>query len=314
MAIQALSIGPGDEVIVPDFTFGASANAVMQCGATPVFADIDPVTWTLDPATVSPLITERTKAIMPVHIYGHPCDMDPLMDIARRYDLRIIEDCAEAMGAAYKDRPLGRIGDVGCFSFFANKIVTTGEGGMVVTNDVSLHDRMKMLRDHGMRPERRYWHIEAGTNARMTNMQAAIGVAQMERISDFISSRDRLAEQYASALKDIPGLVPHAAAVWARKVCWLFTVRVIPDSFGLDRNTIINELHQRGIETRPVFSPLSEQPAYSRSRHGPCPESARLAAEGLSLPTSNDMPAIEALRVAQSIKDLSFQRISPVLK
>ena len=305
LAIQALGIGPGDEVIVPDFTFGASANAVMQCGATPVFADIDPVTWTLDPTAVSPLISERTRAIMPVHIYGHPCDMDPLMDMARRHNLRIIEDCAEAIGAEYKGRPVGSIGDVGCFSFFANKIVTTGEGGMVTTNNAEMHDRMRMLRDHGMRPERRYWHVEAGTNARMTNLQAAIGVAQMERIHQFISSRDELAEKYTAALRDVPGVTPHLAAPWARKVCWLFTVRIVAEIAGLDRDGIIERLHKRGIETRAVFSPLHLQPAYASGRAGPCEQSVLLAGQGLSLPTSNDMPMIEALKVAHSIRDLA---------
>jgi perosamine synthetase len=305
LAIQGLGIGPGDEVIVPDFTFGASANAVMQCGASPVFADIDPNTWTLDPTAVESLISDRTRAIMPVHIYGHPCDMDPLIEIARQHRLRVIEDCAEAVGAAYKGQPVGSIGDVGCFSFFANKIITTGEGGMVTTSDADLHERMMTLRDHGARPDRRYWHVEPGTNARMTNMQAALGVAQMERIDEFLAARDALAERYADELRDAPGIMPHLAASWARKVCWLFTVRVDPHLFGKDRDTLIHQLHEKGIETRPVFSPLHEQPAFVSGRAGACRQSQRLAKQGMSLPTSNDMPVIETLRVVQSIRELA---------
>ncbi len=305
LAIQGLGIGPGDEVIVPDFTFGASANAVLQCGASPVFADVDPHTWTLDPAAVEGLISDRTRAIMPVHIYGHPCDMDPLIEIARQRQLKVIEDCAEAVGAEYKGRRVGSIGDVGCFSFFANKIITTGEGGMVTTSDADLHERMMILRDHGARPERRYWHVEPGTNARMTNMQAALGVAQMERVNEFLAARDTLADRYTAELRDAAGIVPHLAAPWARKVCWLFTVRVEPHLFGKDRDTLIHQLNEKGIETRPVFSPLHEQPAFQRGRTGACPESERLARQGMSLPTSNDMPVIDTLRVVQSLRELA---------
>ncbi|MBI5162521.1 MAG: aminotransferase class I/II-fold pyridoxal phosphate-dependent enzyme [Magnetospirillum sp.] len=305
LALQALDIGPGDEVIVPNFTFGASANAVMQRGAKPIFADVDPETWTLDPAATEALLTPRTKAIMPVHIYGHPCDMDPLMDIARRHQLRVVEDCAEALGAAYKGRPVGTIGDIGCFSFFANKIITTGEGGMVTTNDPALADRLKVIRDHGMRPERRYWHVEAGTNCRMTNLQAAVGLAQMERIATFLDWRDGLASRYDAGLEDIPGIRRHVGQSWARKVCWLYTIAVDPQVYGMDRDALLAHLKTRGIEGRPVFAPLHIQPAYPGCGTGAYPVSERLGAHGLSLPTGNDTPLIEVMRVVQAIRELA---------
>jgi perosamine synthetase len=308
LAIQALDIGPGDEVIVPNFTFGASANAVMQRGATPVFADIDSLTWTLDPDAVEALVGPRTKAIMPVHIYGQACDMDPLMDIARRHGLKVIEDCAEALGAEYKGRRIGSIGDVGCFSFFANKIITTGEGGLVTVNDPQLFERLRLLRDHGVKPERRYWHLEPGTNCRMTNLQAALGVAQMERVDEFLALRDRLAERYDAELAGIPGITPHRTANWGRKVCWLYSVEVDPAQFGMDRDTLLGALRELGVEARPVFPALDDQPAFAGSRTGKVPSSRRLGHNGLSLPTGNEMSVIEVVRVAEALRTLCRAR------
>ncbi|NFV78548.1 DegT/DnrJ/EryC1/StrS family aminotransferase [Magnetospirillum aberrantis] len=304
LAIQALDIGPGDEVIVPNFTFGASANAVMQRGATPVFADIDPASWTLSPESVAALVGPRTKAIMPVHIYGQACDMDPIMDIARSHGLKVIEDCAEALGAEYKGRRVGSIGDVGCFSFFANKIITTGEGGLVTVNDPQLYERLKMLRDHGVKPERRYWHLEPGTNCRMTNLQAALGVAQMERVDEFLALRDRLAERYDAELAGIRGIVPHRAANWGRKVCWLYSVVVEPESFGMDRDSLLAALRELGVEARPVFPALDDQPAFVGSRAGDVEASRSLAVNGLSLPTGNEMSVIEVVRVVEALRIL----------
>jgi perosamine synthetase len=305
LALQALDVGHGDEVIVPDITFGASANAVIQRGAVPVFADVDPFTWTLDPACLEALITPRTKAIMPVHIYGHACDMDPIMEVARRHGLKVVEDCAEALGAEYKGRQVGSIGDVGCFSFFANKIITTGEGGLVTTNDEGLHARLKLLRDHGVNPERRYWHVEAGTNCRMTNLQAAVGVAQMERIDQFLALRDKLAERYDIELAGIAGVRPQGNANWGRKVCWLYSIAIDAAEFGMDRDTLLTSLRELGIEVRPVFPALDDQPAFVGSRRGPVEVSRRLADCGLSLPTGNEMSVIEAVKVADVVRSLA---------
>jgi perosamine synthetase len=312
LALQALDVGPGDEVIVPDFTFGASANAILQRGAQPVFVDVDPATWTLDPHKAAKAVTSRTKAMMPVHIYGHPCDMDPLMDIARQHGLKVVEDCAEALGALYKGRPVGSIGDVGCFSFFANKIITTGEGGMITCNDEQLAARLKMLRDHGTRADRRYWHIEAGTNCRMTNLQAAVGLAQMERIEHFLAWRDRLAARYDEELYDMPGIRRHATASWARKVCWLYTVVVNETAFGMNRDELLESLKQRGIESRPTFPALHPQPAYQAClAAGSFASSELLGACGISLPTGNETPLIEVLRVTEEMRALMLSRRQP---
>ena len=277
----------------------------MQRGAKPVFVDIDYDTWTLDPEKIEAAITPRTKAIMPVHIYGQPCDMEAIMDIARRHNLRVIEDVAEALGAEAYGRKVGTWGDVGCFSFFANKIITTGEGGLVTTNDPALSRRLRMLRDHGMEPERRYWHLEAGTNGRMTNLQAAIGVAQMERIPQFLSHRDQIMATYDKELAGIPGITAHKTTNWARRICWLYSIRVNEEQFGLDRDTLLRRLSAEGIECRAVFSPLHVQPAYGYESPTSCPISVELGATGMSLPTGNDIPLVEVLRVAGAIRSWS---------
>jgi perosamine synthetase len=308
LAIQALDIGFGDEVIVPDFTFGASASAVMQRGARPVFVDIDRTTWTLDPTKIIAAITPRTKAIMPVHIYGHPCEMTTILEIARRHRLYVIEDAAEALGAEVDGRKVGTLGDIGCFSFFANKIITTGEGGMVVTGDHALGERIKMLRDHGMTAERRYWHVEAGTNGRMTNLQAALGLAQMERIEQFLAHRDQLARCYDKELSSISGICPHGEANWGRKVCWLYSITVDADEHGMDRDALAMELKKRNIETRPVFLPLHGQPAYGSGADRSFPVTEWLAENGLSLPTGNNMPLIEAVHIAAAIRAVQAER------
>lgn len=308
LALQALDVGAGDEVIVPAFTFGASANAVMQRGAIPVFADVDPITWTLDPAAISPLLSPRTKAIMPVHIYGQACDMDPIMAIAAQHGLKVVEDCAEALGADYKGRQVGTIGDVGCFSFFANKIITTGEGGLVTCNDAALNDRLRLLRDHGARSDRRYWHVEPGTNCRMTNLQAALGVAQMERINQFLGLRDRLSDRYDQELAGIPGITPHKAAPWGRKVCWLYSVTVDESAFGMNRDTLLDNLRTLGIEARPTFPSLDDQPAFAGSRSGAVPVSRSLGITGLSLPTGNEMSVIETVKVAETLRKFCKSR------
>src|SRR6266849_8650115 len=182
LALVAAGVGPGDEVIIPSLTFVATANVVHYCGATPMFADSDPETWQLDPAKLEARITPRTRAIIPVHLYGHPCDMDAILELSARRGLAVVEDAAEAHGAEYRGRRVGAVGTVGCFSFYGNKIITTGEGGMCVTDDAALAERLRLLRDHGMDPKRPYWHEVVGYNYRMTNLQAAVGVAQVKRL------------------------------------------------------------------------------------------------------------------------------------
>src|SRR5581483_301487 len=210
LALLALGIGPGDEVIVPALTFVATANAVTYCGATPVFADSEPTTWNIDPELAAAAVTPRTKAIVAVHLYGHPADLDPLLELG----VPVVEDAAEAHGARYRGRPVGSLGAVGTFSFYGNKIVTTGEGGMVVTDRADLAARVRQLRDHGMDPDRRYWHPVLGFNYRLTNLQAALGVAQLEKLDAILERKARLAELYAEGLRDVPGIVLPTAEPW----------------------------------------------------------------------------------------------------
>lgn len=283
LALIALGVGPGDEVIVPDVTFAATANVVLHCGAKPVLVDVKPDTWTMDPEHVRLALTEHTKAIMPVHLYGHPCDMDPLLDIARARGLFIVEDCAEALGARYKGRLVGTMGDVGCFSFFSNKIITTGEGGMVLTRNQKLAERMALYRDHGMTPARRYWHPVAGFNYRMTNMQAAIGLAQLEQIGTFCRLREAIAQRYQANLDGVDGISLQPRAVWASPVMWLFTV-LLPGYQEHERALVIERLARCGVEARPFFPPLHLQPPYASTSDN-FKTANKLGREGLSLPS-----------------------------
>ena len=302
LALVALGIGPGDEVIVPDLTFAASANVVLHCGATPVLADVCRDTWTLDPEDFERKITSRTKAVMPVHLYGHPCDMDPIMEIAREHGLRVVEDNAEALGATYKGAKTGTIGDVGCFSFFANKVITTGEGGMVVTRDAELAKRMMVLRDHGMEKGRRYWHVVPGFNYRMTNLQAAIGLAQMERLESFLARREAIVARYDEHLSKVPGIELPPRKSWARNIHWLYSVLVDPAEAGIDRDHLARKLAERGIETRGFFYPLHEQPPYRSDEAYPV--TTEVSSRGLSLPTANDILIEDVDRVCHGIAEV----------
>ncbi|HEY5433906.1 MAG TPA: DegT/DnrJ/EryC1/StrS family aminotransferase [Candidatus Limnocylindrales bacterium] len=284
LALAALGVGPGDEVIVPTLTYIATANAVTYCGATPVFADVEPDTMNLDPADIEHRITPRTKVIIPVHLYGHPADMTAIMAIAERHGLKVVEDAAEAHGAWVGDRPVGSIADVGVFSFFGNKIVTTGEGGAVTTDDDALARRLRLLRGQGMDLERRYWFREIGFNYRMTNIAAAIGVAQIERIDQMLARRRQIAARYTELLRSDGGITLPIERPDARRVDWLYTVLV--DGFTTEqRNTLIDLLRTDGVETRPVFYPLHVMPPYITDPVASFPVSERLGAEGISLPT-----------------------------
>lgn len=314
LALTALGVGQGDEVIVPDLTFGASVSAVLHCGATPVFVDIDPIHWTISAEAAEQAISSKTRAIMPVHLYGHPCEMDSLLALADKHKLFVIEDCAEALGATYKGRAVGTMGHVGCFSFFANKIITTGEGGMVVARDPSIEQRIRTLRDHGMSKERRYWHLYPGFNYRMTNLQAAIGVAQMERIDAFLAARRDLVAGYDSELAGIPGVSAPPRESWADAVCWLYSIVIDPKKAGLDRDRLVRLLCDRGVECRPVFLPLRGQPAFAASRHsGTFEVSDRVSSDGLSLPTSTDMTTQDIHYIASLVREIvgSSQQSGP---
>jgi perosamine synthetase len=228
--------------------------------------------------------------------------MDMIIKIAKRHALFIVEDCAEALGAEYMGQKVGSFGDVGCFSFFANKIITTGEGGMITTNDQGLYEKMELLRDHGMSKDRRYWHIYAGFNYRMTNLQAAIGLAQMERVEEFLKYRLNVVERYNEQLKDVEGIALPQSAEWAKSVYWLYSIIVDEQKSGVDRDGLAIGLADRGIETRPFFYPLHQQPPYRSKNMDLYPVTEWLAPRGLSLPTANNIPLDEVDRVGSAIK------------
>lgn len=311
LALVAMGIGPGDEVIVPNLTFGASANAVIHAGAAPVFADVREDDWTLDTSDVAKRISVRTKAIMPVHLYGVPADMTGIMELAEKHDLMVLEDCAESLGARFEGRLTGTFGKASAFSFFANKTITTGEGGMILTDDQELAERMRLFRDHGMRRERRYWHEEAGFNYRITNMQSAVGCAQMERLDDFLAHRKRLGGAYQEGLGRIEGIRLQEFGENRTSSFWLYSVR-LEDGCGYTRDELMQELLKEGIESRPVFYPLNQQPAYASYVGGECPVSDRIAAAGVSLPTSNHMEVEEAERVCRAVKKIFARKRLPV--
>lgn len=301
LALVAMGLRPGDEVIVPTLTYIASANAVTYCGATPVFADCDPVTFNLDPSAVAAAITPRTRAIMPVHLYGHPVDMDPIVALAKDHGLLVVEDAAEAVGARYKNRAAGALGDCATFSFFGNKIITTGEGGMVTTDDDDLAARLRLYRGQGMDPQRRYWFPVVGYNYRMTNIAAAIGLGQLERLDHHLAARARIAEAYDDRLAALTNrLVRPQAMNWARHAYWMYTV-VLTDTVAKSRDQVIAELDALGIETRPVFHPMHRLPPYQDSRGGPFPHADYVGARGINLPTFGAMTTDDVDRVVAAL-------------
>ena len=285
LALACLDIGPGDEVIVPTLSFIATANPVTYCGAKPVFVDSLADTWNLDPAAVAKAVTRKTRAIIPVHLYGHPAHMDELLAIAHRHGLHVIEDACEAHGGEYRGAKVGSLGTIGCFSFYGNKIITTGEGGMLVTNDRSIAAQARLLRDHGMSKNKKYWHPQIGFNYRMTNLQAALGVAQMERIERVVVRKRRIARVYSSLLKDVQGITLPTEATWAKHVYWLYTV-LIEDRFKISRSKLIQKLAERGIEARPTFYPITSMPPYRNNGNHKFSVAERISKRGLSLPSS----------------------------
>lgn len=286
LALIALGVGPGDEVIVPTLTFVATANVVTYCGARPVFVDSEPETWNLDPTQIEDLITPQTKGIIVVHLYGHPVDMDPVLDIARKHAIFVVEDAAEAHGAEYKGQRVGSLGDIATFSFYGNKIITTGEGGMVVTNDDALASKVRQLKGQGMDPDRRYWFPIVGYNYRMTNVAAAIGLAQLEKADWHIARRREIAEQYARHLTGVPGISLQPEKPWARNVYWMISV-VLSEDLSVSRDSVMAKLAEVGIETRPFFYPMHALPMYRDLARGQSyPVADRLAAQGINLPSS----------------------------
>jgi perosamine synthetase len=303
LALAALNVGPGDEVIVPSLTYIATANAVRYVGAEPVFVDVDPDTWTLCPRAVEEAITSRTRAVIPVHLLGHPADMDPINRIAAINGLWVVEDAAEAVFARYKGRVTGGLGHVGTFSFFGNKLLTCGEGGAVTARDEHLANRLRILRGQGMDPQRRYYFPVTGFNFRLTNLAAALLCAQMERRAAIVAKRREIYATYNELLSPIPGVKLQPVAPWAELSPWMYAAEVT-EELGCTRDELIAALAAEGIETRPMFIPLHTLPPFregSRKRGERLPVTDRLGAGGIMLPTYNTLTRGEQERVASAI-------------
>jgi perosamine synthetase len=299
LALLTLGIGPGDEVIVPALSFIATANVVVYTGARPVFADVDEKTWTLDPSGLRSLITDRTKAIIPVHLYGHPADMGLIMQLAEEYHLWVVEDAAEAHGADYKGKKVGSLGHLGCFSFYGNKIISTGEGGMIVTDNPAWVEKARILRDHGMSKERKYWHPILGYNFRMTNIQAAIGLGQMNKIQVIIDKKREIAQTYSRGLEGVKGVVRPPEEKWGNNVFWLYSILIRPET-GKKRDDLIEYLDQFQVASRPLFSPMPDMPFYAAGKHFPTAQ--RISEQGISLPSGSALTAEQIHYIIDLIK------------
>lgn len=297
LALLALGVGEGDEVIVPSFTYIASANAVKYTGADVVFVDSLEDSWQMDPDDVERKITKNTKAIMPVHLYGHPCDMDAIMAIARRHDVFVIEDCAEAIGSEYNGKKVGSFGDISAFSFFGNKTITCGEGGMVLTNNKTLFERVVHIKGQGLATHREYWHDIVGYNYRMTNIAAAIGLAQLEQIDKFIDRKMQIAALYTDKLSGLPVTV-HKSVGNVKHTYWMVSISCQNIE---DRDSLRNYLKENGIETRPTFYPIHTMPMYSH-KYQSHPVAEKLGWSGINLPSYPDLKDSEIDYVCECIK------------
>lgn len=305
LAMAALDLGPGDEIIIPDLTIVSCGLAALYVGATPVFVDVDPQTGNLDPESFERAITEKTKAVMVVHLYGHPAAMDPILEIARRHNLAIIEDAAEAHGATYKGKKAGSFGDVACFSFYGNKIITTGEGGMVVSNRQDVIEKARLLKDLAHVPGKRFYHEEIGFNYRMTNLQAAMGVGELSHIEEYVEKKREMARTYTQLLSDIPDLILPSEHEEVRCVYWMYSV-VLKDTARVSREEVMTQLKNKGVDTRTYFYPLSSLPVFAgRSRAASLnPVSQKLSQQGFYLPSGLALATDEMKAVSQALHEV----------
>ena len=299
LALAAVGIGPGDEVIVPAMTFVATANAVRYVGATPIFADCDESHWCIDAEEVARLLTPRTKAVMPVHLFGHAADVEAIRAVCDPHGIPVVEDAAEALGTTVRGRPAGSLGAAGVFSFYGNKLISTGEGGALVTDDAGLAERARALSDHAMDPARRYWHDQIGFNYRITNLQAALGVAQLERVEVLLERKRAIAHRYSEAFAHLPEVEFQVEAPWCQSSWWMTTV-LIGERAPVDRDALADRLGKAGIDTRPAFVPLHLLPPYRTGTGETLPVSERIGRAGFTLPSSASLSEHEQARVVES--------------
>lgn len=306
-AVVALGLREGDEVILPSFTIISCAAAIVRAGAVPVVVDCEPDTWNMNVAQVEARITPRTRAIMVAHIFGLPVDMAPLLALAEKHKLRIIEDAAEAHGQTYRNRACGSFGDISTFSFYPNKHVTTGEGGMLLTDNLDLADRCRSLRNLCFKPEQRFIHDELGWNLRMTNMQAALGVAQLERLDEFVARKRAMGKRYQELLRGVPGLqLPKPAIDGAENIYWVFGL-VLDDDVPFDAKGAMGRLAKLGVGTRPFFWPMHEQPVLHNMgllRDESHPVSERIARRGFYIPSGLALTEDQMVRVASAVRTM----------
>jgi perosamine synthetase len=304
LALLTVDLRPGDEVLVPSLTYIATANAVRYCGAEPVFVDVDPATWCMDPLKLEAAITRRTKGVIPVHLYGHPADMDAINHIAATHGLWVVEDAAESHLATYKGRRTGGLGRIGIFSFYGNKVLTSGEGGALTLDDPQLVHRARVLRGQGVDPLRRYFFPITGYNYRLTNVACALLCAQIERAPALLARRREIYARYRAGLAGIPGVGLQPSAPWAELSPWLFCVTIDAATFGRTRDELMAVLAEAGVETRPFFIPVHRLPPYveeSRRRGDVLPETDALGAAGLNLPTYTGMTDAQVDEVASLV-------------
>jgi len=318
LALLAVGVEPEDEVLVSSMTFIAPANAIRYAGAWPVFIDAEPEYWQMDVRQVSEFLAHRCEsragglfnratgrrvsAILPVHILGHPADMDALMEISSRHGVKVVEDATESLGAMVRGRPVGTIGHAGCFSFNGNKLMTTGGGGMVVSKDHEICRLVRYLSTQAKEPGNEYLHKKVGFNYRLTNIQAALGCAQLEQLDEFLEKKRATAQAYSAAFSVVPGIKCQQEAPWARSAWWLFTILVDPERFGRSSRELIELLGGDGISCRPLWQPMHRSAAHSRSPEASCPVADRLFEQGVSLPSSVGLSGIDRRRVSDAIQ------------
>jgi perosamine synthetase len=314
LALLALEIGIGDEVIVPNLTFAATANAVIHAGAEPVFVDSLPDSYNIDPQEVEKAITNKTKAIIAVHLYGQPCDMAALMKIAKKHNLVVIEDAAEALGASVLQRKVGTLGVIGCFSFFANKVITSGEGGACVTDDEVLAKKMRILKDHGMDPEKKYWHNFVGYNYRMTNLNAAIGLGQLEKIDEKLKQRSEIASDYDKYLSKISNISLVQKPKDVSSIDWVYCIfvdRAVWLIQGDIRDILILKFKENGVDVRPIFYPLHQMPPYMKYRAiGNLENSTYFGLSGVCLPLYPGLTMKEVCHISTTLNKILEDEIS----
>jgi perosamine synthetase len=306
-AIEALGIGPGDEVIMPTFTIISCIGQIVRSGAKPVLVDSDPVTWNMDISQIETKITAHTKAIMVVHIFGLPVDIDPVLDIARRHGLKVLEDAAQMHGQTYKNQPCGSFGDISTFSFYPNKHITTGEGGMIVTNDDQLAEDCRSLRNLYFQPHKRFVHERMGWNLRMTNMQAALGVAQLERLDEFVVRKRHMGARYTELLSGLQGVqLPLPRMDYAENIYWVYGL-VLDESIGFDAEEAMTRLAAKGVGTRPFFYPMHQQPVLRKIglfESVSLPVAERLYKQGFYIPSGMALTDDHILRVAEAVREV----------